>query len=240
MGEYLDHIASACSRAWHISWSKLGLGVNIVVAIIMWAFYALYNWPVIDAARSSIIVLFVFVATFVIFSIWEIRAVFPNVRMEKRNTMHGAELLIWNDEVVDLTDLSVDIIQKTWISREGSVRIPIDPDKRSIDLGGRNIIAYSGGVKNILVGSGKEGNATFHTNPVDIDTGHEYFDGADRSKYDIALHIKGKIEGRPIFPKKLSGRLSYIRAEQEFPFETIHEKKTLRNVLSKMEWEDII
>src|SRR5215208_5956219 len=116
MEELLDHIASACFRAWHTSWSKLGFGVNIFLSLVMWSLYALLSWPVVDVGRSALVIIFVFILTFAIYCVWEIRATFPNIRLEKRNTLHGAEILIWNNDVVDLTDLNVDIIQKTWVT----------------------------------------------------------------------------------------------------------------------------
>jgi len=91
-------------------------------------------------------------------------------------------------------------------------------------------IRYHGGAKTVLVASGQNENATFHTREPEIDTAHEYYDNADHSEYEIVLKITGKLDERLIFPKKVKGRLKYVRASQNFG--------GTRNTLSKMEWVD--
>lgn len=221
------------------------MAVNLVLSAIAISAYFIVRHPTIDEVLggeivvAACILLLVFLLTFVIYILWEMQAVFPNIRLEKRNTYRGAELVIWNNEPLGLTELSVEILRKTWIAREGTIRIPVDPDNRSLDLGGETIVSYGGGSKTVLVASDEGGNATFHTKTPKLDTGHEHYDGADHSKYDIIIQIKGKIGGRPIYPKMLSGRLKYIRATQEFRVQMAHEKRIERNLLSKMEWEDL-
>ena len=90
MEECLGFIAITCSRAWGKSWSKLGLGVNIITSIITLLFYFLFEWPTIDIKRGLFLTLSVFICTFVIYCIWGLQAVFHNVQLEKRNTARGA------------------------------------------------------------------------------------------------------------------------------------------------------
>ena len=126
--------------------------------------------------------------------------------------------------------MDVEIFEKVWITRTGSVPSRIRAGNRSLDLGTETQIRYHGGSKTVLVASGENENATFHTKAPEIDTAHEYYDNADHSDYEIVLKLTGKLSGRQIFPKKVKGHLRYIRASQKFG--------GTRNTLSKMEWVD--
>jgi hypothetical protein len=243
MGRYIWEIIS---KAWNKSWGKLGFAVNFLLYIIALLAYIIVRRPTLDEVLWGEIMvavwifMAVFLFTFVIYITWEMQAVFSNVHLEKRNTRLGAVIVIWNNEPLDLTELSAEILRKTWVTRNAAtIRIPVDPDNRSLDLGETTMVSYGGGSKTIRVASGEGGNAMFHTKTLDPDIGYEYYDGADHSTFDIIIQIKGKISGRPIYPKKLRGRLIYIRAEQEFPFSIAGKKQIERNLLSKMEWENL-
>ena len=242
MRQYVWNVIVSATKK---SWGKLGMAVNLALSAIAILAFLIVRKPTVNDLIGGELVLAIwlmvaaYVVTLIPFIAWELQAVFPNLKVEKRNTMRGAKMVIWNNNVFDLTELSVEILQKTWVTRESKVRIPIDPNNRALDTGGDAIITYGGGSKTVRVASGEGKNANFHTKILDPDIGYEHYDGADHSKYDIVIQIKGKIDGHPISPKIIKGRLSYIRANQEFPLHVGHERQVIRNTLSKMEWENL-
>jgi len=238
MPDYFDYVAEAIFKAFEKSWSKLGMGVNIGLSLFSLAVYSLTNLPTIDLVRAAILVLVVFLFTLCIYIVWELQAYFPDIHVRKRNTLEGAEIVITNDEVVDLTDLEVEIFSSAWVSKSsGRLPIPLDPSNRFFNIEGDTRVAYGGGVKTVLIGSGKNETATFHFKIEELDTGFEYYDGADRSIYDVVIKIKGKIKERPIFPRKVAGVLKYMRAPQEFPMYINGRHEIVKQVYSTMEWE---
>ena len=185
------------------------------------------------------ILLAVYIVTFFIYFIWEVQFVFPRIRLEKRNTKDGAHIVIWNNEILDLTDVDVELFERRWISKDGSVRIPIDPQNRLFDLGNETKVPYDGGAKAVLLASAAQDEATFHLKTTELDTGHEYYNGAQHSIYEITVRVKGKIGGRTIYPQKLRGRLKYTSGE---PCERVYylgKEQTDPEKYSKMEWETL-
>lgn len=231
MDDYLDYISIAVSRAWQKSKSWLGVGSYVLMEVVGFIVYTSLNFDTFEIWQSVMVFLAMLLFTFSVFIVWELQFSFTQmIDIRKRNTMHGAIIEIWNNEVLDLTDLDVEIFEKKWITRTGEFPSKIKPSSRSLDLGNENKIRYHGGVKTVLVASGQNENATFHSKEPEIDTAHEYYDNADHSDYEIVLKLTGKLDGRQIFPKKVKGRLRYIRASQKFG--------QTRNVLSKIEWVD--
>lgn len=231
MDDYLDFVAVGVSRAWQKSKTWLGVGSYILMELVGFIVYMSLNYETFELWKSAIVFIAMLFFTFAVFLVWEMQYAFTQmIDIKKRNTMHGAVIEVWNNEVLELTDLDVEILDKVWITRTGSVPSRIKAGNRSLDLGDESKIRYHGGSKIILVASGKNENATFHTKEPEVDTAHEYYDNADHSEYEIVLKLTGKLDGRHIFPKKVKGRLKYIRASQKFGME--------RSVLSKIEWID--
>ena len=234
------YILNAINRAWHKSFTGLGWGINIILAVLMLLIYFLINLSTFDAKIALALVIFVFIWTFINYTIWEMQAIFVDVKIMKRNTMDGAEIVIWNNEIVDLVELEVQLLEMIWVTEAGgAVPIPIDPGNRFFDLRGFEKVSYGGGSKVVLLASGDGGNATFHMKTTELDTGHESDGKADRSKYEIVIQLKGKINERPIFPKTIKGILKYTRTPQEFRIPSQGSVRLLNNVYSKMEWEDL-
>jgi hypothetical protein len=71
----------------------------------------------------------------------------------------------------------------------------------------------------------------------ELDTGHEYYDGAQHSIYDITVRVKGKIGGRAIYPQKLRGRLKYTKGEPREIVYYLGKERVDPEKYSKMEWE---
>jgi hypothetical protein len=150
--------------------------------------------------------------------------------------MHGAEIIIYNYEVSDLEDLDVEVFSKTAIMRNGvEIDIPVERNNRSFEIIGDKKVPYDQGTKGVLIASGKDNNALFHTQVPEPDTVYEHYDNADRATYDIVIRIKGKIEGRSIYPKKVKGRLEYTRTDK-IPIPAIRDSYVLATTLSRMAW----
>jgi hypothetical protein len=238
--EFLRYVFEAIVGALEKSVSKLGVGLTVVTTLFLFLVYALYNWSNIELVSSAIIAIDVFVFYFFIFLAWELQKHFPRIVVVKRNTMHGAELVITNKEVVDLTDLEVELYKRVWIPKEGAKLVfSIPPESRSFKVEGDPKIPYDGGIKVVLIGSGQNGTATFHLKDTELDTGFETTDGkTDIAVYEMTIRIKGKIKGRAIFPRKIAGILNYQRRLQDYSWYEGSELRSGRQVYSHMAWED--
>ena len=88
-------------------------------------------------------------------------------------------------------------------------------------------------MKTVLIGSGKNETATFHFTLDELDTGFEYYDGADHANYEVVIKVKGKINDRPIFPRRIKGLLKYIRMPQELPLYIDGRNQIIKQIYSK-------
>jgi len=153
------------------------MGINIGLSLFLWAAYFLAELPTADVSKSLLVVVTVFGFTFVIYVVWELQAHFPEIVVTKRNTIDGAELAIFNNDVVNLTDLEVELLKRQWISRSfATVPAHIDPSNRLFDVGDDARVSYDGGSKTVLIGSGQNETATFHFKVKELDTGFENYD----------------------------------------------------------------
>lgn len=238
-----SYIFESIHRAFTKSWSKLGMAVNLLLSLIAIVAYIIVRRVTIgeilvgELVLAIWILLVVYTFTFSIFLIWEVQYIFPRMELEKRNTMDGAHVVIWNKEIRDLTDLDVELIGRKWISKDGSVPIPIDPKNRLFDLGNETIIPYDGGAKTVLLASAEEHDATFHLKTKELDAGHDFSNGIQHSTYEITIRVKGKIGDRPIYPQRLTGRLKYTRGKPKDLIYFPDMKPTSPDEYSKMKWD---
>ncbi len=152
MDDYLDYISIGFSRAWQKSKSWLGVGSYVLMEVVGFIVYTSLNFDTFEIWQSVIVFLAMLLFTFSVFIVWELQFSFTQmIDIRKRNTMHGAIIEIWNNEVLDLTDLDVEIFEKKWITRTGVFPTKVKPSSRSLDLGNENKIRYHGGVKTVLV-----------------------------------------------------------------------------------------
>src|SRR3972149_8372479 len=120
----ISYIWESFRRAFNKSWSKLGMAVNLLLSAIAILAYIILRRPTPsevvggELVLAIWILLAIYIVTFVIYFIWEIQFVFPRIKLEKRNTRDGAYIVIWNNEISDLTDVDIELFERKWISRD--------------------------------------------------------------------------------------------------------------------------
>lgn len=162
--EWFIYVFEAFMSALRKSATFVGLGLTFVISLVSWAISPIFNLKIDDIGQGLILVCVAFVFVLVTRFTWEIQAYFPDIVVNKRNTSEGAEIVIFNNEAVYFTNLEVEIYKKTWISKlsRGIVPSMPDPSNRLFDIGTDTSVSYGGGIKTVLIGSGKNETATFH------------------------------------------------------------------------------
>ncbi len=211
--EYLDYTGEAFYKAWSMSWSKLGIGINIISSAFAALMYSLFGWGALDIYRGLVILLFFSFLTFGIYTIWEMRAAFPVISVKKINHVAEARIIIENKELADLTDLSIELVEyKRVFLNEKEEEGTVSHEDRFFKIEGQRSISYDGGTKVVVIASGESGEA-FLGNMLETD--YEYHEGWHYLIYDIVIRIKGKIDGRIIYPKVVTGRLKYSKSHEK-------------------------
>lgn len=244
MEELWDYIAESIFKAWEKSWTKLGFGLSISTSLLGLLIYVLADLDSVDLVWSLLVIFFAFVLTFVNFVVWEMQAYFPNIAVQKRNTAEGAEIVITNCEVVDLTSLEIELYKKYYVTKIAEPFSNVDPSNRFFYIDGDDKVSYGGGEKTILIGSGlgiglpMEYIPVFQLKMKEVESFFESYDTKDHMEYDVIIKIKGKINGRSIFPRKVRGKIDYLRMPQQFNLHINGQYRIVNQIYSRMEWKD--
>ena len=172
---------------------------------------------------------------------WELVRIIPRIEIVPQNGSKDVAIIIYNNEIEDLCDLRVKLIEKRFLMRN-IVETPssINP---SVDL--RNCffrlesdrIDY--GSHLVVKIAEHKGSLGFLLYPEVFDNFFEQHNSMDNANYKIVLEIKGKIDGKPIVPKRFVGKIKYWRQEITTTIETSTPTESIHKTIYSIKWDDV-
>lgn len=228
-----------------ISW--IGLSIEIPlwsISIVSWLLVSRPTWK--EIWRGEYIVgLYIFTGffllIFIIFLVWEFQLQFPRIEVSKFNGFRDIAIIINNKEVVDFEDVVIELKSLKQIF-PGSMNIkyewPVMADNNTIKIEGQPHVGYDS-PKQVRIADLQEDKLTICLDsPLDWTSWVNPGGGTkDNAILEVELHIKGTIEGRPIYPKIVKGRLVYWRQPQVFEIEDAGRKRKIDTIASGLVWE---
>lgn len=230
--------------------SKLGISVEIpllILGFVVWYFLSLPTWDEIvmgDYVIGLYILFGFFLFVFLIFLVWELQAVFPTrITVEKINSIEDVSIKIDNGDVVDFEEISVEIERIVQIYSNGAkIEDQNPPNARTFDDEGGKTIGYESS-RTIRIASKKDAQLTLCLQTPRSWGSWETSHNGEKSNavIGIDLIIKGKIKGRPIFPKKISGEIVYFHQPTVVDIPIGDGKFEKRNsYYSKITWDKLL
>jgi hypothetical protein len=168
---------------------------------------------------------------------WEFVRVFPRIEILAQNDTDVISILIFNHEPVNLEEPSVILDKRYWVMKNGLEHMEsIDKSNMRFTLD-ENKIEYDDHLVVKIADAGGGYLRLLLRKPEDLKQ-FEIYDNVENAIYKLELLVKGKIDGRPIFPKRFKKKFRLWRQEDivnvngQLIHSTPHDLKWIENDVS--------
>jgi hypothetical protein len=232
--EYIEYIEECFYNAFWKSWGYVGMGLAFLVFVVMLAFRVQGGIEYRDIFEGLLASLIVFIVVLFYNFHWELKkSVFADIRIEKKNNVADARIVVCNKEFSDFTDLIVQILKHRRVFQDGRTEDWIvNEESGDVLIEGSRVVTYGDGTKEVIVASGENGSP-FLGSILEV-ADREVVDGYEQLIYDVIIVVKGKIDGRVVLPKKIHGRLKYSNSSK--PTYAVIQGKKYETSTSKFQW----
>ena len=164
--------------------------------------------------------------------VWEFVRVFPRIEILAQEDTDVISILIFNHEPVNLEEPSVILHKRYWVTKNGSEELKSTDNNNRRFVLNDNKIEYDDHLVVKIADAGGTRLRLLLRNPEDLEQ-FEINHGVENATYKLELLVKGKIDGRPIFPKKFTKK---FRLWKQQDVVAIVDGQSTRRTPHKLEW----